>query len=57
LWQASRKVYDALVGKKRIVSEDFAVFPIDDHGDVDAREDLLQSLPAETVERVLRHAR
>jgi hypothetical protein len=54
LWRASRDVYDALVGKKRIVSEDFAVFPLDDHGDVDASEDVRQSLPPEASERVLR---
>ena len=59
IWRASVRVFDAAVekayaGKKRIVSEDFAVFPIDDHGDVDASEDVRQSLPVEAAERVLR---
>ncbi|QDU40965.1 hypothetical protein Mal4_53280 [Maioricimonas rarisocia] len=53
LWNASRHVYDALARKKRLVAEDFTIFPIDDHGDVDAAEDVRQSLPSDVANRVL----
>jgi hypothetical protein len=56
LWQASRAVYDALAGKKRVVAPDFTIFPIDDHGDIDAAEDVRQSLPPEAAATVLRRA-
>lgn len=53
LWKTSQAIYQSLFKKKRIVTEDFAVFPIDDHGDVDSREDVRQSMPPEVAERVL----
>jgi len=56
LWRVSRDVYEALVNKKRIVSEDFAVFPLDDHGDVDAAEDVRQSLPSDVAKQVIAKA-
>lgn len=54
LWQVSRAVYHALSKKKRIVSEDFTVFPIDDHGDADPIEDVRESLPSDVAKRVMR---
>ncbi len=54
LWRASRHVYDALVGK-RVTANGFAVFPIDDHGDVDPYQDVRESLPSDIAEQVIQH--
>jgi len=51
LWHASRLVYSALA-KKRTTTDDFAIFPLDDHGDADALEDIRESLPSSVAERV-----
>ena len=55
LWRASRHVYDALSGK-RVTANNFAVFPIDDHGDVDPHVDVRQSLPSDIAEQVIQQA-
>ncbi len=52
LWKTSGKIYKEL-SKSKLVSEDFLVYPIDDHEDVDADEDFRQSLPKSVVKRVL----
>jgi hypothetical protein len=54
MWRTSRAIYDKLVGSKHVVSGDFAVYPVDQNGDVDAAEDIRQSLPPEVAERVIR---
>ena len=52
LSQVSRRVYNALSGK-RVTAKSFAVFPIDDHNDVDPCEDVRESLPPEIAEQVM----
>jgi hypothetical protein len=54
LWKASRMIYDELAGKRKVVADDFAVFPVDQHSDADAAEDIRESLPADVAERVIR---
>lgn len=56
LWQVSRALYDKLAKSKRLAADDFAVFPLDDHSDVDAREDVRESLPPEVAERVVQES-
>lgn len=53
LWRVSRVVYDELADRKRLVTEDFAVFPLDDHGDVDSAEDVRRSLPPAVADQVI----
>ena len=55
LWRASRLIYAALA-RKRLTTDDFAVFPLDDHGDVDPREDARESLPSQVAAAVILQA-
>ena len=49
------QMYDALAGK-RLTTDDFAIFPLDDHGDVNPAEDVRESLPAPVADAVLKRA-
>ncbi|NNJ28144.1 hypothetical protein [Alienimonas chondri] len=46
LWKAGRAAWETLT-KKRATTADFALFPLDDHGDVDGPDDARETLPAE----------
>lgn len=52
LWKVSRTLYDALKASP-LAAEDFAIYPVDDHGDVDPLEDLQASLPTDVLQRLL----
>ena len=48
LWKAGAAAH-ATLAKKRAATADFALFPLDDHGDVDPAEDARETLPAEVA--------
>ena len=52
LWKTCRAVVDALA-KTRICDDAVAVIPLDDHGDVDPREDVRESLPEHIAAKVI----
>lgn len=56
LWRVCREV-GAKLKPGRNFSADIAVFPIDDHGDVDPLEDVRESMPAEQADGVLTETR
>lgn len=55
LWSVCRSVY-ARMARRKYCDTDFAIFPLDDHGDADSLEDVRQSLPDNVAEQVLNAA-
>lgn len=52
LWKVCQNVYASLA-KKRTTTDDFAIFPIDDHGDVEPADDIRESLPVDVANQLL----
>ena len=52
LWKAGRAAWQTLK-KKRSTAANFALFPLDDHGDVDPAEDVRETLPAEVAGAII----